>query len=69
MHERDGVAFLAERAVQVASGAAAPVDLIFLDVFDGDDQIPQAFTEPGQQLISPFSCVKLCFVLLLVVQR
>ena len=48
VHERDGLAFIAERAAAVAKGSAAPADLLFLDVFDGDDQIPLAFTEPGQ---------------------
>ena len=52
VHEQDGVAFIAERAAEVASGSAAPVDLLFLDVFDGDDQIPLAFTEPGQHHLS-----------------
>ncbi|KAK9915588.1 hypothetical protein WJX75_001243 [Coccomyxa subellipsoidea] len=52
VHEQDGVAFIAERAAEVASGSAAPVDLLFLDVFDGDDQIPLAFTEPGGQFVS-----------------
>ena len=62
MHERDGVAFMSQRAAEVASGAAVPVDLLFLDVFDGDDQVPVAFKEPGEDFIT-------ALLLLAVLQR
>ncbi len=52
VHERDGVAFISERAAEVASGASAPVDLLFVDVFDGDDQVPLAFKEPGEHFMT-----------------
>ena len=29
------------------SGSQPPIDLLFLDVFDGADDIPPAFTAPG----------------------
>lgn len=52
VHDQDGVAFISERAAEVARGAATPVDLLFLDVFDGDDQVPLAFKEPGEHFIT-----------------
>ncbi|CAL8469998.1 g9540 [Coccomyxa elongata] len=51
VHERDGVTFISERAAEIASGASAPVDLLFLDVFDGDDQVPLAFKEAGGEFV------------------
>ena len=47
VHNQDGVAFLAQRAEAVADGRRPPIDLLFLDVFDGADEIPSAFTAPG----------------------
>ena len=48
VHVSDGVAFLANRVYDIQSRAAPYVDFLFLDVFDGDDLIPEQFTQPGQ---------------------
>ena len=48
MHEADGVAFLANRVYDIQSRAAPYVDFLFLDVFDGEDLIPDEFTQAGQ---------------------
>lgn len=48
VHEADGVAFLANRVYDIQSGAAPYFDFLFLDVFDGDDLIPDEFTQAGQ---------------------
>ena len=48
VHEADGVAFLANRVCDIQSRTAQYVDFLFLDVFDGDDLIPDKFTQAGQ---------------------
>ena len=48
VHEADGVSFLANRVYDIQSRAAPYVDFLFLDVFDGDDLIPDEFTQAGQ---------------------
>lgn len=49
LHNEDGAAFLARRAQDVTRGSQPPIDLLFLDVFDGADDIPPAFTQPGMR--------------------
>jgi hypothetical protein len=48
VHNQDGVAFLTDRARGITSGNQPPIDLLFLDVFNGADDIPAAFTAPGK---------------------
>ena len=47
LRNEDGAAFLARRAREVSEGSQQPIDFLFLDVFDGEDAIPPAFTWPG----------------------
>ena len=49
MHNEEGASFLARRAREVEIGSREPIDLLFLDVFDGADDIPPAFTAPGMR--------------------
>ena len=49
VHEADGVTFLANRVYDIQSRTAPYVDFLFLDVFDGDDLIPDKFTQAGER--------------------
>ena len=48
VHEADGMAYLSSRLNDIQSRVAAYIDFLFLDVFDGDDLIPDGFTEEGE---------------------
>ena len=48
MHEADGIAFLSSRVNDIQSRLAPYIDFLFLDVFDGNDVIPDGFTLEGQ---------------------
>ncbi len=48
MHEADGIAYLSSRLNDIQSRVAAYIDFLFLDVFDGDDLIPDGFTQEGK---------------------
>lgn len=50
VHEADGIAFLSSRVDDIQSRVAAYIDFLFLDVFDGDDLIPDGFTQEGEAL-------------------
>ena len=48
VHEADGIAFLSSRVNDIQSRLAPYIDFLFLDVFDGNDVIPDGFTLEGQ---------------------
>ena len=52
VHEADGIAYLSSRLNDIQSRVAAYIDFLFLDVFDGDDLIPDGFTQEGEPLPS-----------------
>ena len=48
LHCADGAAFLRERRqVQQAQQAQQPYDVLFMDTFDGEDEVPAALCTPG----------------------
>ena len=48
VHEADGIAFLSSRVNEIQNRAEPYVDFLFLDVFDGNDHIPDGFTQEGR---------------------
>ena len=58
MHEGDAIEWLKSRCAT----HAPPLDLVFVDAFDGDNNVPDAFTDAGRVSIS--HCKSECHTLL-----
>ena len=44
MHEGDAIKWLQTRC----ASKAPPLDLVFVDAFDGNNNVPEAFTDAGK---------------------
>ncbi len=56
MHEADGVRYIADCTHSGSEATEGHVNFIFLDVFNGLDQVPAAFTEAGAVDSKQLSC-------------
>ena len=69
VHAADGIAFLSSRVNDIQDRIAAYIDFLFLDVFDGEDLLPDGFTQEGKPHsavpTATFKCAQdkpLCFL-------
>lgn len=49
VHEAEGISYVVERTSGASDIPREHVDFIFLDVFNGSDEVPAAFTEAGDK--------------------
>ena len=47
LHQGDAADYVLKLAVEVQKGHTAPLDIAFIDVFDGNDDVPSTFCNPG----------------------
>ena len=47
LHEGDAADYILKLASQVQHGLADPLDMVFVDAFDGNDEIPSSFCSSG----------------------
>jgi len=52
LHTADAADYVRNLASQVHQGLADPLDIVFLDAFDGNDDVPDCFCDPGTGHIS-----------------
>lgn len=52
LHEGDAADYILKLASQVQQGRAAPLDLVFIDAFDGNDDVPSSFCSSGTAWLS-----------------
>ena len=45
--EGDAADYILQLASEVQQGQAAPLDIAFVDAFDGNDDVPSIFCSPG----------------------
>lgn len=65
LHQAEAGDFIMKLATDVTKGLQPPVDLLFVDVFDGEDNVPASLRCAGTQQILPSCCKALHFELCL----
>ena len=48
LHTADAADYVLNLASQVHKGLADPLDIVFIDAFDGNDDVPNCFCDPGK---------------------
>jgi len=48
LHTADAADYVLKLASQVHKGLADPLDVVFIDAFDGNDDVPDCFCDPGK---------------------
>ena len=48
LHTADAADYVLNLASQVQKGLADPLDIVFIDAFDGNDDVPDCFCDPGK---------------------
>ena len=48
LHTADAADYVLNLADQVHKGLADPLDIVFIDAFDGNDDVPDCFCDPGK---------------------
>ena len=48
VHEGDAAEYLMHVAAEVQQGRAEPLDMVFVDAFDGNDDVPVSLCSPGK---------------------
>ena len=47
LHEGDAADYILKLASQVQQGHTEPLDMVFIDAFDGNDDVPSSFCSSG----------------------
>ena len=47
LHTADAADYVLNLASQVHKGLTDPLDIVFIDAFDGNDDVPDCFCDPG----------------------
>ncbi|DBA78741.1 TPA: hypothetical protein ACH3X1_008650 [Trebouxia sp. C0004] len=51
LHTADAAGYILNLASQVHKGLADPLDIVFIDAFDGNDEVPGCFCDPGSEVL------------------